>query len=267
MMQFDRTAGFFAAPFPSDDLRKPDGTIDISGFPTQGNRFVDTIRNIIAPSRGYGTTSGVLFQLTDANVGDPPDLAHSTDPGAAVFLVGVDPAGPDRGRRIPAFIRFRAAPSTFAPPNLLSIVPLQGMPLRPETTYAAVVRRALGGARPLGVSLEMAQLAAGERPASLPEAAYPAYRDALVELAAQGVPAADIAGLAVFRTQDPTADLLRFRAHALSLPTPAARTPPAILETYPDFCVFETMTDLPHYPGGTPPTSQPGVSRPVDPAH
>lgn len=266
MMQFDRAAGFFAAPFPSDDLRRADGTIDISGFPNpQGNLYVETIRKIVAPARGYGTTMGVLFQLTDAGIGAPPDLSHSTDAGASVFLVGVDPASPDRGRRHPAFIRFRAEPSVFAPRNLLSVVPLQGMPLRPETTYAAVVTRALGAPAPLGVSLEMAQLAAGERPASLPESAYPAYRDALVELAAQGVAAADIAGLAVFRTQDPTADLLRFRADALALPTPAPKTTPAILDTYPDYCVFETMIDLPDYQVGTPPFALTGGAWPADP--
>jgi hypothetical protein len=266
MMQFDRAAGFFAAPFPSDDLRKPDGTIDISGFPNpQGNNYVDTIRAIVAPSRGFGTTSGVLFQLTDANIGAVPDLAASAAAGSPVFLVGVDLASPDRGRRYPAFVRFRADPSVFAPRNLLSVVPLQGMPLRPETTYAAVVLRSLGGATPLGVPVEMAQLAAGERPASLPESAYPAYRDALVELAAQGVAAGDIAGLAVFRTQDPTADLLRFRDHALSLPTPAPKTPPAIVDTYPDYCVFQTTIDLPDYQVGTPPFALSGGAWPADP--
>src|SRR5258706_494102 len=81
---------------------------------------------------------------------------------------------------------FSTDATPFGAANLLSLIPLQGAPLRPTTRYAAVVlRRTLDAAgKPLGVSLEMATLAAGSRPAGLGDAAHATYRDALATLAA-----------------------------------------------------------------------------------
>src|SRR5690606_22294729 len=105
---------------------------------------------------------------------------------------------------------------------------------RPRTLYAAVVLRALGDAagQPLGVALPMVQLAAGVRPKGLSPAAFEAHRQALDALA---LPDDAVAGLAVFRTDDPAAGLDAFVQHALALGPPAPTAPPVAHEVFDTF--------------------------------
>jgi hypothetical protein len=257
LMRFDRAAGFFTAPFPSDDLRRADGTIAIAGFPNPDEAtIVAQATSLVAQdARGFAVSGGVFFALTGPI--DParlPGLAGSTAAAATVFLVSVDPAAPDSGRRYPVYVSFAADGGPYGAPNLLALLPLQGVPLRPLTTYAAVVRRSLG----VGAGPEMTALAAGEAPAALPAAARTAYQSALAALAAGGVAASEIAGLAVFTTGDPTAEMAEFRAHILAQPRPTPSAPFQQTEVFDDYCVYETSLGLPDYQGGTPPFSNEG---------
>jgi len=257
-MSFDRSRGFFSAPFPSDDLRRADGTIDISQFPNRDD--VDLIAKGIdligRTAHGFAATAGVFFQLSaPADATRLPSLAQSVTEGATVFLADVDPASPDFLRRQPAEIAFTADGGPFGAPNLLSLLPLQGAPLRPLTRYAAVVLRGTldAAGKPLGVSLEMAQLAAGDRPPSLGDEAFKRYRDALGALAKSGVSAQDIAGLAVFTTDDPTAQLGAFRDDVLARPHPALTQAFQRAEVFDDFCVYSSTIPMPDYQSGQPP--------------
>src|SRR5260221_9316432 len=92
-----------------------------------------------------------------------PDLAASTKPDSRIFLVGIDPSQPDFKQRRPVQIGFLADGGPLGGKTLLSILPLQGAPLRPNTMYAAVaLRKTLdAGGRPLSAAPEVAQLAAG----------------------------------------------------------------------------------------------------------
>ncbi len=260
LMGFDRQAGLYSAPFPSDDLQASDGRVDLSEFPNP--KKVDLITAglaLLSKRSGFALSAGVFFSLSAAlDSSRLPGVAASAAPGAEVFLTPVAPAGSGKARH-PVEVRFEVDGGPHGAPNMLSLLPYQGVPLLPKTTYAAVVLRGLrdrAGA-PLGVSLSMAQLAAGVRPAGLSEAAFGRYRQALAELGRRGVAAETIAGLAVFTTGDPGAEMKRVRAHALagalSKPGGFKRT-----DTYSGYCVYASTLEMPVYQGGKPPYSKTG---------
>src|SRR5579864_5401312 len=79
-MDFTRAGGFFAAPFPSDELRGADGSISLAGFP---DRRVDLVQKALAlverDARGFSTSGGVHFALTA-----PLDPARLPDAAGSV---------------------------------------------------------------------------------------------------------------------------------------------------------------------------------------
>src|SRR5215475_4745660 len=78
-VSFDRAQGFYAAPFPSDDL-VAGGRVDLSRFPNPGNIGIATQAKelLMRDADGFALTGGVFFQLSGAL--DParlPDAAAS----------------------------------------------------------------------------------------------------------------------------------------------------------------------------------------------
>src|SRR5207245_2809842 len=67
-MQFDRASGLYAAPFPSDDLRRADGTIELSRFPNPNavDLITQALTLIQKDARGFATSAGIFFRLTGA---------------------------------------------------------------------------------------------------------------------------------------------------------------------------------------------------------
>lgn len=250
-MDFARADGFYASPFPCESRRGPDGRVDLTGFPNpQGVPFVTNLIEIVErDADGFALTAGIFFQVEGAlDAASLPDLQGSVAPGAAVYLADVDPASPERGRRVPVEVQFAPDGGPHGAENLLSLLPLQGVPLREDTLYAAVattgVRDAAG--RPLAPAPAVEALQAGEQPAGLGDAAFAAYRAALDSLDS------DLAALAVFRTGRPRAALLAARARAIASP-PRPDAPFAPAERFDDFCVFTTTLPMPVFQTGTPP--------------
>jgi len=250
-MDFSRTSDFLAAPFPSDELRAADGSVSMAGF---SDHHVDLVQKAVAliqrDARGFSTSGGVHFSLTAAL--DPaqlPDAAGSVAAGAGVFLIALDTL-----QRTPAEVTFAQDGGPFGAPNLLSVVPVQGFPLRPDTDYAAVVLRSEldSSGKRLGVSLSMAQLAAGD----LPPHAAAAYLTAVRAL--QKAAISDLAGVAVFHTGSPAAQLAAVRDDALSRPLPQPKAPLALHEVFDDYCVYGSTIDMPDYQSGSPPFTDAG---------
>jgi dienelactone hydrolase len=240
--------GFYDAPFPSDHRRLADGRIDLGRFPTQGVPLVAQIAALAAGREGFGLTSAVFFRLGAAVEGPLPDLAASREPGSPVFLVDLA-----TGVRHPVTVQLSADGGRFGAPNLLAVLPAQGFPLRPRTRYAAVVLRSLG----LEPSRQLRQLRLGGAPPGLGLAALAEYREALDTLASQGVAGDSIAGLAVFTTGDPTAELDATVADALARPLPAV-APFTPTDAFPGYCVYESTVAMPTYQTGTPPYATEG---------
>jgi hypothetical protein len=270
-MDFTHAAGFYAAPFPSEHRRTDDDTVDVSAFPNPlGNAYVAKLLELARTNvDGFGATSAIYFGLSGPV--DParlPDLHRSVAPDAPVFVMSVERAAPDYLKRYPVSVRFDRDAGPYGAPNLLSLLPLQGMVLRPATLYAAVVLRGLGGdaGRPLRVSLAMRQLAAGVPPQGLGPRAFQAYRAALDGLSAAGVGSADIAGLAVFRTGTPAAQFRVVRDDVLSRPAPNVDSAFLPDEVFDEYCVYHTSIRMPNYQQGTPPYLLSGGTWAFDPA-
>lgn len=256
-MRFARAGGLYDAPFPSDDLRAADGRIAIDAFPNPTDvAIVRQAKALIArDARGFATSGGVFFALTGTI--DPaklPDLAGSVAPGSPVALVSVDPRAPDFLKPVPVRAAFAEDPGPYGAPNLLSLLPLQGIPLRPRATYAAIVRRDLG----LAASAEMSQLAARKKPDAMPGAAFDAYARALDALESNGIHAQDLAGIAVFTTDAPTATLDTVRDAVLAAPTPKPSAPFSRKEIFDDYCVYASTIAMPDYQAGAPPFDKEG---------
>jgi hypothetical protein len=135
----------FAAPFPSEHLRADDGTIVLSAFPVGRTTIVERIHEALAAADGFGTTSAIHVTFSD-----PVDVSALTlatpleGEDAAVELIDVDPADPThRGERAPIRLFYQDEAGPFGGQNVLTALPVQGMPLRAGTLYALVVRRGL----------------------------------------------------------------------------------------------------------------------------
>ncbi len=236
------SAEFYAAPFPSEARRGPEG-IDLAGFPNPNNvPFVRALLSIIqADARGFAATAGVFFRAdVELDSGTLPGVAESVQAEASAYILDVE-----RGTRTPLLARFDADGGPSGAANLLSLLPVQGFPLRPDALHAAVVTRRIQDLDGRGLVPDegLAALLRGERPEGMSEAAFAAHLEALEGLE-------EVAGLAVFRTDDPTAEL---RERVAMAPAPRVTEAASPVETFPGFCVYEGRMSMPVYQEGEPP--------------
>ncbi|MGH7298402.1 MAG: alpha/beta hydrolase family protein [Polyangiaceae bacterium] len=253
-MRFER-AVFYDAPFPSDDLLQPDGSIAIAGFPNLPDpdqvALVDQMKQMVASTaHGFAQEGAVYFSLGGAaHPINLPDVATSVTPQASVFLMSVTAGSPDYLQSYPVTVRFNPQTGPFGVPDMLTLLPLQGTPLRPKTTYAAVVTSATG----LDASDEMASIASGIRPPTMTQAVFDEYWGALGALQQAGVAATDVAGLSVYTTDDPTAQLGVVLADMLSRPLPAIDSAFHRTDLFDTYCVYEATLPMPDYKSGEAP--------------
>jgi hypothetical protein len=235
---------FYARPYPRDDRKSGDGTIDFNGYPRDTLLFRAYLAAFAADHHGFGTNSAVYFRLTNAiDVSTlPPSPAAAIDPVASVYLVDLD-----RGRRVPVRVRFRAEAGRFAGPNLLAVLPLAGFPLYPRTRYAAVVTRRVHGTNgapvqpPPGIDRLSTSLYA-------PLAAW-------ARIAGAGV-LGDIVFATVFTTGEFTSEIALLRESVMRDVTAPVPTfaPGAMAETnHVGFAVYEGTYPSPNYQQGAPP--------------
>jgi hypothetical protein len=210
----DKPSPFFDLPWPTELRRKADGRLDLRGFPGSDTLIFGEYVDVAAEDvHGYALAGAVYFRFSGplaapALPADPRGFASARSP---VFLVDVDPASPERGTFVPLEHRLTVEARTFVPASTLAIKPLAGFVLRPDTLYAAVVRRDLGGAGgDLGTSLDL-EIVKWTAPRADPdeERARALHAPALRALADLGVPRDRIASIALFRTQVPQAVTLR----------------------------------------------------------
>ncbi len=230
--------GFWDSPLPSQH-RFADG-LDLSGFPNPDDvGFVNDLKGM-GPLWGAGTSSAITFRLEQAVEEEAlPSFARSVEPGSAIFLIGLE--GDDLGVRLPIDVHYEVDAGPFGAPNLLSLLPLQGRPMRPGSRYAAVITRSLtslGGER------------FGHNPALLELAGA---AEAAEQLAVWGLPTEEIAGLAVFTTQDPRAQLQAVLEDLRSRAVPEPTEPWTQVESFDDYCALRSMLDMPNYQQGEPP--------------
>lgn len=255
LMHFDADAAF-DAPFPSDHLRKADGTIDLSRLPpATRNSVVRQLRAAASTLQGFGATSAIHLSFTtplDAARLPSGILRSSTAP---VQLINIE-AGPHFGERAPIELYFAADGGPFGHTNVLTALPVQGIPLRGGERYALVVMRGLTATdgRVIERAPEMDAIARGETVPGLGEASA-RYLAAYGALASLDVNAADVLAMTVFTPQDPTERMQR------AVETTTTRIEPTGLEpreVYSDYCAFHATAQVPVFQEGTPPYARTG---------
>ncbi len=254
LADFARPHGLFDAPFPSDDLF--DGaTVDPAVFPNPaGSVSVEQARALLAGNHGFATTGGVFFQISDPlDASLLPAIADTVAADSPAFLAAIDPGAPDYAKRYPLEVTFETDASPYGAPNLLALIPLQGMPLRRNERYAAFVTTALHAAS--GAALEPA-----------PSAVLARFPDAVAALGDLGVDKKHVAGVTMFSTGDPATMLQLAFMTALAHPLPVIDAPFALTDTFTDFCAYHTTIAMPDWQSGTPPYSSDGGTWMLDPS-
>ncbi len=211
---------FFDHPFPSD-LRMENGHVRMKGWPNP--RAVPLLDEYIGfidgKLEGFSPVAAGFLRFTGAI--DPetlPDAAGSLEETASVQLVDIDPDSPSHGSRTPIYVTFRRDAGVYWQPNTLSFMPVPGYTLRPKTRYALVVTdgiKAESGDRVVA-SPTLREVLGLESPESDAIAtALDTLAPSVAELKTIGLDPERIVQLAVFTTDDPTAE---FMAAAAALP-------------------------------------------------
>lgn len=263
-MDFTRQNSLFDAPFPSADLQRLDGTIDLHGWQNPDHvQLIDQCLALITrDARGFSQTGAIYLRAGAAL--DPatlPALATSITAEATVFLVAVDPASPEYLKKRPIDVAFFTDGGPMGDKNLLAVLPLQGAPLLAKTTYAAVVTRKVryvDGTAPAQPVSMLNALATGFAPPGMTDEVGAMYASAWTAVATL-LPMSQIAALAVFRTDDRAAEMLTvYHDAALNHPVTALASAPTLTDTFENYCVFESKLDVPVYQAGTPPYTSDG---------
>lgn len=141
-------ADWHNTPFPTDLRRKADGKLDLSGFPTnRKGEIMPLLDKYVA--LGAATLDGfsiapTIYVRFDAPL-DPkqmPTIEETQAGDGFFFLLDVTADSPEYGRRFPLQWKLRGdARGQIEAANLLAVQITWGVPLRPNTTYAFVMRR------------------------------------------------------------------------------------------------------------------------------
>lgn len=193
--------GFFGAPWPSD-ARKEDGRLDMTGYPLAGSFAVlDKYLAVAKTLTGFGLNSPIYVPFDDVVDTDLlPEADASTSLDAPVLLLDVDPLSAHRGEAVPYTWAVQEDTDDWRPRGLLSIQPVWGFPLRPNTTYAVVVTTDL--AEPSDEIAE--QLAPAPGALTTGATRLAPLAETWTNL---GLDLSEIAVATVFTTSDPTAEM------------------------------------------------------------
>jgi hypothetical protein len=260
---------FYDHPWPSDVRRDPDGSIHVVGF--YNPHLVPLLSTIINETQGllpgFSPTAAMYLRFT----GDidpstlPADPPHSVMPTSSVQLVNVDPKSPEHGKRHLLETFWQQADGVYWVGDTLAVRPALGYPLLTNTKYALVVTTAVKAADGTTItpSSDLAEVLGSTSVESRVQPAHNLYAPAVADLVSQGIAASDIVHLAVFTTNDPTAELFTVidDVHA-NVPAPTiASTMWMPTDQKADYDVYEGYYGpSPNYQSGVPPYQDTGGS-------
>ncbi len=212
-----------AVPFPTDQRRAVDGTLNLEGFPApKTGEMAALLKSYLlfakTELRGFSVQPTVYVEFSGPlDVKKLPGPLGSAKGDSAIQLVNIDDGSPGYGQATE--VRTAVSPTTrgmYLVPNLLMVQPVWGKPLRTSTVYALVVRRGLGDAtgkvlsQPKVLKDIFAAWQADKAPKDAATAAYAQTLLPLRQAIAGGklaVPYDDIAAATVFSTGNPTSQL------------------------------------------------------------
>jgi pimeloyl-ACP methyl ester carboxylesterase len=222
-------APFGSVPFPNDlyfdQGQKGDGdgtllnngsSIGFSVVATNAN-FLPAIERGLDTLTGWGVSTGchIFFDaaIDASSLPSSPVVIPSTSD--SVFLMNLSD-----GTLVPIKVKADVDNSI---PNTLAIMPIPGNVMKPNTTYACVVTKSVtSGGAPVAATADFTAAIDGLGTNTDANDIYENAADA-VELYGGGLARSDLAGMAVFTTEDPNADLVAIRTAVLpSLAIPTA---------------------------------------------
>jgi hypothetical protein len=258
---------FYDHPWPSDLRRNPDGTIHVAGFynPFNTTLLQDYIQASEGLLKGFSPTASAYLRFT----GDidpktlPADPTSALGAASSVQLVDVDPSSPEHGQRKLIETFWQQPDGVYWVKDTLAVQPALGYPLRPSTRYAVVVTSAVKAAdgSVIQPSADLSEVLGLTPVEARVQSAHDLYAPTVADLGTAGVPASSIVHLAVFTTNDPTADVFAVADDVHhNVPAPVvdpttwiARDQSAAYDVYEG-----TYGPSPNYQAGTPPYSTTG---------
>jgi len=252
-------AELFDLPFPNDARRLPNGAPDLCALRNpRAIGFIDATRRLAHhDARGFAPVGVIGFRFDAALPPLLDDPLRSRGADASIMLVDVDPDSPQRLQRRAFHLAVTARADSVRPAHLLQLLPVPGLGLRPNTTYAVVVLRDLvPGAPRLGLSEPLLRLLDGRPPCcgdkALGHRLVEAYAPLVRALPDLGLAPEEIAAATVFTTGDPTAALTRLVGHLREGPPPRLVSLAAV-EERPGYSVLEGEVEIPLYQAGRAP--------------
>jgi len=220
-----KPADFFRLPFPNDARVNDDGTLDLSDFPRPGKSFlgVDIVAlyadSLSQDFDGFSTMAPVTFRFSS-------ELEFNTlgANGANVHYVDItDPQAPgfgnDRGRNY----GYDTGAHKYECQHTLVVGNNANDPLEPGHMYAVYLTSSImshAGTAP-SIDPDLTAVLGATQPTDPTLAkVWTKYANFRAYLTKNGMQAADVAGVAVFTTQDPTK-----KARALAAATLATALP------------------------------------------
>ena len=145
-------ADFFAMPFPSDARIKksvsslPAGA-DLSRWPVPLGQPGVYVKFLDGRVTAAGPSAAIYFRFSGALAESslPQDAAESVTAEASAYVIDVTPNSPTFGAKAPMIAAFHRDEGQFIGANWMSLRPVPGIPLRENTTYAAVLTGKLRG--------------------------------------------------------------------------------------------------------------------------
>ncbi len=206
----DTDRDFYRLPFPNDVLRTSTG-IDLTAHPTPMTALsVDVLgRHIDAAEQdldGFATNPVIYFRFSKPYEWGDIDAD-------SVMLVDITPTSPEYGANVGrSWLTTFGRITRYVCPNWLSIRRGHGQPLRPATTYAAILTSGIRtsadeGAEPFARAADLDALLSETAATGPLASAWTAYAPLRAWLAAPEttLTADEVLNAAVFTTQDPTA--------------------------------------------------------------
>jgi hypothetical protein len=215
---------FYRLPFPND-ARLKNGKVSLAGFPKPGNRilpfdivqrYVDAIETDLS---GFGANQAVYFRFSRSLNTDvwPPDCSAN--------MLDITPGSPTYGLTPGFDCHVTLAQSAYICGPNLWVRPPSGLPLRPGTTYAVLIRKGLvdlAGA-PFTADDDFTAMLGVTAPSD-PElaAAWAVYKPLRDYMAATKMVPEDLIGGTVFTVQKYEDTLAAIDHSVASLPAPSA---------------------------------------------
>ncbi len=263
---FDVAGPFWASPFPSDHRVDPETRqVRVGDFPNpDGVPFVSSLVGMLDDQvQGWSISAAMYLPFAEAvRADDLPTYAGSIEDDALAYVINVDAESPDRGKRFPVQIVARSTPSPWGPRHALVALPMPGLALPPRTRFAFVAHRLLLDANGdvLDAPPALSALLEGTRPEGWRQDVTEQYLDAISVLTELGLEHRTVAALSVFTTGGVDREGPALLDAAVEAGGLRLIRSPEISETelHPDYCIYESVVDVPVFQGGVPPYSTEG---------